>query len=84
MRDRSTTAIAFLPLFLISAMACATSGNEVNSLMREYEGNVPGASVLVLRDGRVCERGAAQDLLADEQSLFSRMSVREADRVLPS
>lgn len=41
-------------------------------------------SVLVLRDGRVCERGAAQDLLADEQSLFSRMSVREADRVLPS
>lgn len=41
-------------------------------------------SVLVLHDGQVRERGAAQELLADEQSLFSRMSVREADRILPS
>ena len=41
-------------------------------------------SVLVLHDGQVRERGAAHQLLADEQSLFSRMSVREADRILPS
>ena len=41
-------------------------------------------SVLVLHDGQVRERGAAQELLAYEQSLFSRMSVREADRILPN
>ncbi|MEF9981441.1 MAG: ABC transporter ATP-binding protein [Glutamicibacter sp.] len=41
-------------------------------------------NVLVLHEGVVLERGAAPALLADGQSLFSRMAVREADRILPS
>lgn len=39
--------------------------------------------ILVMHEGKVVERGAAQALLRDEDSLFSRMAVREADRILP-
>ncbi|MFC3552155.1 serine hydrolase domain-containing protein [Lysobacter cavernae] len=41
------------PLLLLSG--CATGGaaveSRIDALMREYQGNVPGASVLVVRDG---------------------------------
>lgn len=37
---------------------CATGGDEVNALMRDYDGDVPGASVLVMRDGEAVVRRA--------------------------
>lgn len=40
--------------------------------------------ILVLEDGRVAESGSAQELLADKNSLFSQMAIREVDRILPA
>lgn len=40
--------------------------------------------ILVLQEGRVAERGSAAQLLSRKESLFSRMAVREADRILPA
>ena len=42
---------------------CASTGggdltSAVDALMRDYDGNVPGASVLVIRDGRAVVRKA--------------------------
>ena len=37
---------------------CATGGDGVNALMRDYDGDVPGASVLVVRDGKAIVRRA--------------------------
>jgi len=39
---------------------CASGGfvNQVDALMRDYDGNVPGASVLVVRDGKAVVRRA--------------------------
>ena len=42
---------------IVALAGCATSGTpEMTLLMRDYEGNVPGASVLVLREGTVVLR----------------------------
>lgn len=50
-------ATAFLAVGVMTLAACATSGmTEVRALMREYEGNVPGASVLVLREDKIVYR----------------------------
>src|SRR5437870_4283360 len=45
-------------LFALVATSCATqmSDPRVDALMRAYQGDVPGASVLVLRDSRVVYR----------------------------
>jgi len=39
--------------------------------------------IMVLDDGAVAERGHASDLLAQADSLFSQMAIREVDRILP-
>jgi|SRR5687768_10573500 len=56
---------AFMRLALVFALllaGCATGGGDltdaVDNLMRDYDGNVPGASVLVLGDGRAVVRRA--------------------------
>lgn len=46
----------FAPLLLLVLTACATGGPDV--LMRDYDGNVPGASLLVIRDGQPVVRRA--------------------------
>lgn len=43
---------------VILLAGCATGGDRVDSLMRDYAGEVPGASVLVVRDGRAVVRRA--------------------------
>lgn len=40
--------------------------------------------IVVLRAGRMAETGAPEQLLARPDSLFSRMAVREADRIEPA
>ncbi len=40
--------------------------------------------VLVLRSGRVVETGNPRQLLANPDSLFGRMAIREADQILPA
>ena len=40
--------------------------------------------IVVLRDGQAAESGAPDQLLARADSLFSRMAVREADRIEPA
>src|SRR6185369_9946102 len=52
---------ATLRLALFATLtACATSGHgsmdEIDALMKRYEGNVPGASLLVVRDGSAVVR----------------------------
>ena len=76
--DESTSALdaASEQLVLAAVEARRTAGMAVLMISHRISILHRAQSVLVLRDGRVCERGAAQDLLADEQSLFSRMSVR--------
>jgi CubicO group peptidase (beta-lactamase class C family) len=48
------------PVLLLTLAGCATGGadltKEVDVLMREYDGNVPGASVLVIEKGRAVVR----------------------------
>lgn len=50
------TASAFLMAMLITAAGCSSPKNDpeshIDALMRVYQGAVPGASVLVLRDGK--------------------------------
>src|SRR5438445_5168583 len=41
----------------VAALGCATGRmNQIDTLMRDYSGDVPGASVLVVRDGNVVVR----------------------------
>ena len=53
------TRFLFLPLILV-ANACATGGlpvkTEIDTLMHEYDGAVPGAALIVIRDGKAVER----------------------------
>lgn len=53
--------VTLLTLLLLSS-GCATGGRDVNAsidaLMRRYDGDVPGASLLVVRDGRAVVRRA--------------------------
>ena len=44
-------ASAVLPLLL--ATCAPTHMNEIDDLMRDYDGDGPGAAVLVVQDGRV-------------------------------
>lgn len=41
------------------------------------------SQVVVLREGTVAEVGTPAELLRNEKSLFARMAVREADKILP-
>jgi CubicO group peptidase (beta-lactamase class C family) len=53
------TAGTLVTMGLVALAGCATgSRTEVRPLMQEYEGNVPGASVLVLRGDEVVYRGS--------------------------
>jgi CubicO group peptidase (beta-lactamase class C family) len=49
-------------LSLLLLTACATGApdvtNDIDALMRDYDGNVPGASLLVIRDGQPAVRRA--------------------------
>ena len=53
------TRFLFLPLILV-ANACATGGQpvktEIDTLMHDYDGAVPGAALIVIRDGKAVER----------------------------
>lgn len=40
-------------------------------------------TILVLDEGAVAERGHSSELLANPDSLFSQMAIREVDRILP-
>ena len=42
----------------ISLTGCVTTSAHIDALMRDYDGPVPGASVLVIRDGRTVARRA--------------------------
>ncbi|HEX2122100.1 MAG TPA: serine hydrolase domain-containing protein [Thermoanaerobaculia bacterium] len=47
-----------LAVLLLLLAGCATGGPHVDALLRDYDGDVPGASVLVIDDGRVVVRKA--------------------------
>jgi CubicO group peptidase (beta-lactamase class C family) len=42
----------------ISLTGCVSTSDHIDALMRDYDGQVPGASVLVIRDGRTVVRRA--------------------------
>ena len=51
-----TSANSILGLILL--MGCASGGDRLDTLMKDYDGAVPGASVLVIRDGKAVARRA--------------------------
>lgn len=43
-------------LLCLALAACASTGGTIDTLMKDYDGNVPGASVLVVRNGEAIVR----------------------------
>lgn len=83
--DESTSALDSASEQLVLAAINARCAQGMAVLMISHRISILGsaAQVIVLREGTVAESGAPADLLADSNSLFSRMAVREADKILP-
>ncbi len=84
--DESTSALdaASEQLVLAAVEARRTAGMAVLMISHRISILHGADRIVVLREGQVAESGTPEQLLAQPDSLFSRMAVREADRIEPA
>lgn len=83
--DESTSALDSQSEQLVLKAINARRAQGMAVLMISHRISILGqaSQVVVLREGSVAEVGTPVELLRNEKSLFARMAVREADKILP-
>ncbi|WP_313811185.1 ABC transporter ATP-binding protein [Glutamicibacter sp.] len=84
--DESTSALDTQSEQMVLAAINRRCAEGMAVLMISHRISILGTAseVIVLREGKVAETGDPGVLLADSESLFSRMAIREADKILPA